>query len=58
MGETSKAHARRRDEGWYEKYIFGQVIDIGAGDDPLPCGNVINFDTEGDSNKSWAQSQE
>lgn len=34
-GETSKAHERRLREGFYEKFIRGRVIDIGAADDPI-----------------------
>jgi SAM-dependent methyltransferase len=36
-GETSKAHARRLREGWYEKYAPEDKvgIDIGAAEDPL-----------------------
>lgn len=36
-GETSKAHARRLREGWYEKYAPDQLsgIDLGCQHDPL-----------------------
>lgn len=35
-GETSKAHRRRLESGWFDKYILpGPGIDIGCGDDPL-----------------------
>lgn len=40
MGETSKAHARRLKEGFYDTYCTGKGIDIGSGSDPLiavPC---------------------
>jgi SAM-dependent methyltransferase len=35
MAETSKAHARREREGFFEKYCQGKGIDIGCGDDPI-----------------------
>lgn len=31
MAETSKAHDRRMAAGWFDKYIKGQIIDIGCG---------------------------
>ena len=36
-GETSKAHNRRLEEGWFEKYAPPDRIglDIGCGEDPL-----------------------
>lgn len=34
-GETSKAHARRSREGFFERYCVGRGIDIGYGGDPL-----------------------
>lgn len=33
--ETSKARARRLREGYFEKYLVGNGIDIGCGDDPI-----------------------
>lgn len=33
--ETTKAEARRRREGMYAKYLVGNGIDIGCGDDPI-----------------------
>lgn len=35
MYETSKARARRKREGLFERFIFGKGIDIGCGPDPL-----------------------
>lgn len=35
MSETAKAKARRIREGFFDKYVHGQVIDIGCGRDPL-----------------------
>lgn len=35
MSETRKARERRVREGFFDKYVHGQVIDIGCGDDPL-----------------------
>lgn len=35
MGATSQAEARRKQEGYYQKYFKGVGIDIGCGDDPL-----------------------
>jgi len=37
MGETSKAHKRRLEEGWYEKYAPAHMsgIDLGCQFDPL-----------------------
>lgn len=31
MAETKKAHQRRESQGWFKKYIKGDVIDIGVG---------------------------
>ena len=31
MAETSKSHKRRVEEGFFEKYVKGKVIDIGVG---------------------------
>ena len=31
MAETSKAYNRRIEEGWFDKYVKGKVIDIGVG---------------------------
>lgn len=31
MAETSKAHQRRIDAGWFDKYIKGYIIDVGVG---------------------------
>ena len=33
--ETGKARLRRLAEGYFEKYLVGDGIDIGCGDDPL-----------------------
>jgi SAM-dependent methyltransferase len=35
LNETSKAEARRRREGWYDRYLVGDGIDIGCGADPI-----------------------
>lgn len=35
MAETAKAHERRWREDWPERYLRGQGVDIGCGDDPL-----------------------
>lgn len=35
MGETSKRHASRQASGWFERYLVGEGIDIGCGDDPV-----------------------
>jgi SAM-dependent methyltransferase len=35
MAETGKAHERRVQSGWYQKYIVMPGIDIGCGLDPL-----------------------
>ena len=37
-GETSKAHARRVREGFFDKYCQGQGLDIGQGGDPVVAG--------------------
>lgn len=34
-GETSKAHVRRYNEGFYECYFHGKIIDIGCADDSV-----------------------
>lgn len=48
--ETSKAHARRAREGFFEAYCQGEGLDIGCGDDPLTmdcCGwDVCNGDAQ------------
>lgn len=44
MGETAKAHDRRKSEGWYEKYIDSPGIDIGCGIDPLPVSDFVPWD--------------
>jgi len=31
MAETSKSYQRRLNEGWFDKYIKGKIIDIGVG---------------------------
>ena len=33
--ETTKAHRRRLGEGYFTKYLVGEGIDIGCGDDPV-----------------------
>lgn len=35
MSETKKAHGRRLRAGFYDKYLQGNGIDIGCGDDPI-----------------------
>lgn len=44
MSETAKAHDRRVREGWYDKYVFVPVIDIGSGPDPLPIHPCDHYD--------------
>ncbi len=34
-GETTKAHARRQSEGFFDKYCQGRGLDIGFGGDPI-----------------------
>jgi SAM-dependent methyltransferase len=47
--ETSKAHARRFREGFFQKYVHGVGLDVGCGHDPLsaPCyyegGELLEF---------------
>ena len=43
--ETSKAKLRRSKEGFFEKYLFGQGLDIGFGGD-LVSPNARGFDFE------------
>ena len=44
--ETSKCYAKRRERGDFRRYLFGNGIDIGAGDDPLIVeeGSVRAYD--------------
>lgn len=35
MGETSKRASQRSAEKWFDKYLVGEGIDIGSGDDPV-----------------------
>ena len=46
MRETSKCHDFRLSRGDFDKYLFGSILDIGCGDDPLlpPNGNVTPWD--------------
>jgi SAM-dependent methyltransferase len=43
--ETSKAHRRREQQGFFDKYCKGQGIDIGYGGD-LICANCRGWDFE------------
>lgn len=49
--ETQKAHKRRKDLGWFDKYIKGHVIDIGAGrfesmGEDLVIPNAVSHDKD------------
>lgn len=46
MRETSKARDRRGRAGYFHRYLKGQGIDVGCGDDPLeiPEGQVVGYD--------------
>ena len=44
-GETAKAHARRRRDGFFEKYCVGHGLDIGYGGDLL-SDNCFGWDVE------------
>jgi SAM-dependent methyltransferase len=44
VSETQKAHERRHNEGWYEKYVQLPGIDIGGGTDPLPIKGMTHWD--------------
>lgn len=46
MGETNKAHERRKKEGWYDKYIKNPGLDVGGGTDPLDPKNFFLWDYE------------
>jgi SAM-dependent methyltransferase len=49
MKEASKTNLYRN-ASFFEKYLSGKVLDIGAGDD-LVCANAVGFDMEdGDAN--------
>ena len=53
MNETSKSHDLRIQKDHYNKYLFGEGIDIGAGSDPLKIinGSVLPYDVQsGDAN--------
>jgi SAM-dependent methyltransferase len=43
--ETSKAHARREKEGFFDLYCKGKGLDVGFGGDPI-IKNVEGFDFE------------
>lgn len=52
MRETSKCHDARLERGDFDRYLRGDGIDIGAGDDPLkiPHGTVLPWDkNDGDA---------
>lgn len=46
--ETSKCYEKRRERGDFKRYLFGEGIDIGSGNDPLVVqeGTVRAFDKE------------
>ncbi len=46
--ETSKCYDMRLSKGYFDKYLKGNGIDIGGGDDPLviPNGTVFCYDKE------------
>jgi len=44
-GETSKAHARRTRENFFEKYCQGRGLDVGCGGDPI-VKDVFRWDRE------------
>jgi len=42
MYETSKCHDFRLSRGDFDKYLFGSILDIGCGDDPLhPIHGIV-----------------
>lgn len=49
-GETGKAQARRKREGFFEKYCQGEGLDIGCGNDPVVDGvygwDLMNGDAQ------------
>lgn len=47
--ESSKAHARRLREGYFEQYLAGHGIDIGCGDDPVTPDCVRWDQAQGDA---------
>lgn len=46
MRETSKCHDTRLRQGDFNKYLFGSILDVGCGEDPLrpPNGIVTPWD--------------
>src|ERR1700746_1334791 len=44
--ETSKCYPRRRERGDFKRYLTGEGIDVGCGDDPLRIeeGSVRGYD--------------
>ena len=48
MKETSKCYKFREERGYFEKYLVGNGIDIGGGDDSLtiPSGSVFCYDKQ------------
>jgi len=46
--ETSKCYTKRKERGDFKHFLFGEGIDIGAGNDPLVVqeGSVRGFDKE------------
>jgi len=46
MRETTKAHDRRKRAGYFHRYLKGNGVDVGCGDDPLkvPEGKVLAYD--------------
>jgi len=44
MAETSKAHPRRMQEQWYQRFVRLPVLDIGSGVDPLPLLGTVHWD--------------
>jgi len=47
--ESAKARARRVREGYFEKFLVGNGIDIGCGDDPITCECVHWDKSQGDA---------
>lgn len=49
MKESSKARARRQREGYFDRFLVGEGIDIGCGDDPV-TGDCLAWEkSQGDA---------
>lgn len=53
MNETSKCHEKRLNNGDFEKYIKGEILDIGCGKDPVksPFGQTEEWDLQSGDGK-------